>query len=70
MEKCPYCGNISMGEITPETGTSYVLTEVDTSQQPAVFIPTSGLTVKPYGCHKCKGILLKSPSIKFIPSAE
>lgn len=64
LEKCPYCGQISMGELTPGTGNSFVITEVDTSKTPANFIPTSGMPVKFYGCGNCKGVLLKAPSLK------
>ena len=70
LEKCPYCGSMSMGILPVNSGTSYVITEVDTSQNPASFLSTAGIVVKLYGCHKCKGIVLKCPDIGFIPDEK
>lgn len=70
LEKCPYCGNMSMGILPVSSGTSYVITEVDTSQNPTSFLPTAGIVVKLYGCHKCKGIVPKCPDIGFIPDEK
>ena len=65
MQECPFCHKMSFGEITPSTGDSFVLTEINCAKKE--FIPTSGLPVKVMGCSNCKNILLKHDALNFIP---
>lgn len=65
LKECPLCHRMLMGEITPATGDSYIITEVNSVTKQ--FIPTSGMPVKLMGCANCKNILLYSDSVRFIP---
>ncbi len=59
--KCPICGTEnSVGNITPSQGTSFVITEVDTTSEVPNFIPTSGVPVNVKGCTNCKVVFLTS----------
>lgn len=63
--KCPICGaENSVGNIQPSQGTSFVITEVDTTSEVPSFIPTSGMPVELKGCTNCKMIFLMSDSLK------
>ncbi|EOU2034885.1 hypothetical protein C4D34_13715 [Clostridium perfringens] len=62
--KCPVCGKEnSVDTIKPGTGTSYVLTEVDTSTDIPNFLPATGMPVIVKGCVNCKMLFLMAPSL-------
>ncbi|MFU0790638.1 MAG: hypothetical protein ACFWT6_11865 [Virgibacillus proomii] len=64
MNKCPNCGSENFLPVKPPTGTSYVLTTVDQSTDPATFKATSGSPVDLYGCLDCKFVSLHMPDLQ------
>lgn len=62
--KCLNCGHLTVGNITPSKGTSYVLTEVDTSKEVPNFLATTGLPVNVSACFDCKMVFLTCPSVQ------
>lgn len=65
--ECPLCHNITLGELPPRTGDSFMLTTVDTKSK--TFYP-SGIPVKVMACTNCKYLLLQNESISFIPNED
>lgn len=61
--KCIYCGENSMYELPPESGTDYVLTTINRNTVPPTY-NTSSLPVILFGCTKCKGLHIILPSLK------
>ncbi len=64
MIKCPYCGNHTVDKIKTSTGTTYVLTEVNTNCNPPEFLPTCGLPLEVLGCLTCKRVQFVCPSLR------
>ena len=63
MEKCPFCGARTFGEVPPGKGTSFFLTELDQRNGTTTALPQSGLPVKVMGCVTCKKSILVIPSL-------
>ncbi|WP_251861969.1 hypothetical protein [Clostridium sp. Marseille-Q2269] len=64
LTNCPFCGALTYGEIPPTSGSSFVLTTVDTTINPPTFNPGSGLAVKLMGCCTCKKVQMECPSLQ------
>lgn len=60
--ECPFCHNKTLTEIPPQSGNSYIITEVNTDTKE--FISTCGFPVKLMGCTSCKTVLMKNESMK------
>lgn len=65
--ECPICHKPTMTEVPTTTGTAYTFTEVDTSKEPAQFIPTCGIPVKLMCCTSCKTVLPRFESFDVAP---
>lgn len=61
LSKCPLCGQIAMGELSPSTGSSYIITEADETTNQVLI--GKGFLVKLMACANCKMILLKNDTI-------
>ncbi|MDU6361725.1 MAG: hypothetical protein E6590_17475 [Clostridiales bacterium] len=61
LTKCPFCGELTFGELSAGSDRTYVLTEANETTKE--FYPTSGLVVKVMGCASCKNLQFKCPSI-------
>lgn len=63
-KNCPSCGSTNFDFVRPASGTSYVLTTVDQTQNPPAFHATNGIPVSLYGCLDCGVGTLHIPSLR------
>ena len=60
--ECPICHNKTLTEVAPQSGNSFIITEVNTDTKE--FMSTSGFPVRLMGCASCNTVLMRNDTME------